>query len=69
MQEKTAQIGIEYYKKYGKCVTFYPIFASKTKRTFRIGAGTAFNPEANRHDEKIRIADYLRDSMQELSKL
>lgn len=64
-----AQIGIEYYKKYGKCVTFYPIFASKTKRTFRIGAGTAFNPEANRHDEKIRIADYLRDSMQELSKL
>lgn len=64
-----AQIGIEYYKKYQKQVTFYPIFASKRKRTFRIGSGTTYNSQNNRHEEKLRIASELQEKMQDLSLL
>jgi len=64
-----AQLGIEYYKKYGKSITFYPVYSSKAKRTFRIGKGISFNSDNNRHDEKLRIAQELERSMKELSLL
>lgn len=64
-----AQIGLEYYKKYGKSVTFYPIYSSKRKRTFRIGEGIAFDPQNDRREEKLRIASTLERSMKDMSKL
>lgn len=64
-----AQIGLEYYKKHGKSVTFYPVYASKTKRTFRIGKGVVFDSNNNRHDEKLRIATELEKAMKEMSRL
>ena len=64
-----AQIGLEYYKKHGKSVTFYPVYASRTKRTFRIGKGVSFDKDNNRHDEKLRIATELENAMKEMSRL
>lgn len=62
-----AQIGIEAYKRCGKCVTFYPVFVSKHERTLHIGKGVRYDEKANRHEEKQRIASALQDAMEQLS--
>lgn len=56
-----------YYKKTGKCLTFYSVFADKRKRTLSFSEGVTFNPAAPFHEEKKRIANSLHDRMVELS--
>lgn len=56
-----ANIGRLYYETTGKCLRFYPIYASKRNHTFRIGQPVVFSPDNDPHDEKQRIADLLHD--------
>ena len=62
-----ANIGRLYYETTGKCLRFYPIYASKINHTFRIGQPVVFSPDNDPHDEKQRIADLLHDKMLELA--
>uniref|UniRef100_UPI0037DC65E5 lysophospholipid acyltransferase family protein n=1 Tax=Methanomethylophilus alvi TaxID=1291540 RepID=UPI0037DC65E5 len=62
-----ANIGRLYYETTGKCLRFYPIYASKRNHTFRIGQPVVFSPDNDPHDEKQRIADLLHDKMLELA--
>ncbi|HWR23261.1 MAG TPA: hypothetical protein VN366_07255 [Feifaniaceae bacterium] len=50
-----ASIGAEYYKRTGRCTTFYPVYANKFKRTLTIGPGIRFNAENGRREERDRI--------------
>ena len=55
-----AHIGAVYYKKTGRCVTFYPVYADKTEKTLTIYPGILFNGQANVKEEKQRIAEEIR---------
>lgn len=57
-----------YYNKTGKNVIFIPIYASKTKRTITIGEGIEYDPDNQPTEEKLRIVDYLRDTMTEIGR-
>jgi hypothetical protein len=56
-------IGTVFYKKTGRCVTFYPVYADKAKKTLTIYPGILFNGEANSKEEKQRIAEEIRQRM------
>ena len=56
-------IGAVFYKKTGKCVTFYPVYADKVKKTLTIYPGIPFNGRANVKEEKQRIAEEIRQCM------
>lgn len=56
-------IGAVFYKKTGKCVTFYPVYADKAKKTLTIYPGIPFNGQANVKEEKQRIAEEIRQCM------
>ena len=60
-------IGKLYYEKTGKEIAFYPVFANKKKRTFRIEKPVKYNAANPSREEKLRIAELLRISMLELS--
>ena len=56
-------IGAVFYKKTGKCVIFYPVYADKVKKTLTIYPGILFNGQANVKEEKQRIAEEIRQCM------
>lgn len=62
-----AHMGKLYYRKTGKSVKFYPVYASKKKRTFEIGKPICYNPSGNQTQEKKRIARELHSKMLELT--
>ena len=57
-----------YYRKTGKCPTFYPIFADKRRRTFTIGEGIRYQPDSPPREEKLRIARELEAAMQQMAR-
>ena len=57
-------IGPAYYGKTGKSAVFVPVYASKRRRTLTIGEGIVYQPDAPPNDEKMRIVNSLRESMQ-----
>ena len=61
-----AHIGVKYYEATGKQVKFYPIYIDKKKRQFIIGKGIEFDCKNDRSLEKKRLADELRNSMENL---
>jgi len=61
-----AHIGVKYYEETQKEVNFYPIFIDKKKRKFIIGKNIKFDSTNNRKDEKVRIANELKEKMEEL---
>lgn len=63
-----AHIGRMYYRKTGKCPTFYPIFADKRRRTFTIGEGIRYQPDSPPREEKLRIARELEAAMQQMAR-
>lgn len=63
-----AYLGSLYYKKTGKCITFYPLYASKKKRIISFGEGIKFKPNKSSRIERVRISKALYDSMNELMK-
>ena len=56
-------IAEQYYKRTQKCITFYPMYADKKKRTLSFGAGTKYNPQSAKSMEKQRIVTYLYNWM------
>jgi hypothetical protein len=60
-------IARDYYKRTGKALTFYSVFANKWKRTLSFSKGITFDPNVPFREEKARIAEYLHDRMVELS--
>lgn len=63
-----ANLGRMYYRKAGKCVTFYPVYASKKNRILRIGEGVKYEP-GNKAGERDRIVAALQQRMTELQGL
>ena len=63
-----ASIGKLYYDATGKCLRFYPIYASRQGHTFRIGKPVVYDPSVDPREEKQRIANQLHDKMLELGK-
>lgn len=61
-------LGTRYHRKTGKRLTFYPVYCDKTRRTITIGRGTQYNPENPSTEEKKRIADYLYQSINAMSR-
>lgn len=62
-----AHLGKMYYDKTKRCVRFYPVFADKSKRRLSIGKPIIYSTELPANEEKLRIANALRDEMLELS--
>ena len=60
-------LGSAWAKKTGKSLRFYPVFADKKRRTFTIGAPTSFDPQADERQERFRVAEYLLNSLIEMS--
>lgn len=58
-----ANIGTLYFRETGKALRFYPIYANRKNRTFRIGEPVVFDPDNNPRDEKLRIAEVLQSRM------
>lgn len=56
-----------YYKRTGKSVSFYPVFADKKTKTMYFGKGIKYNANANAAEEKERIVGYLYLSTKEMS--
>ena len=44
-----------YYKKTGKQITFYPVYANPKKRTITFGEGVRYNPEEKNEPERISM--------------
>lgn len=63
-----AHMGKLYYRKTGKSVKFYPVYASKKNRTFEIGRPICYDPSGNQTQEKKRIARELHHRMLDLTK-
>jgi hypothetical protein len=61
-----AHVGVKYYEETGKQIKFYPIYLDKKKRKFIIGKGIEFNSNNDRSLEKKRLAEELRNSMENL---
>lgn len=61
-----AHIGVKYFEETGKQIKFYPIYLDKKKRQFIIGKGIEFNSNNERALEKKRLAEELRNSMENL---
>ena len=61
-----AHIAKMYYSKTGKCVSFYPVYANKSKRTFTIGKPVKYNNENHPRVERARLAERLKKSMNEM---
>ena len=61
-----AHIGVKYFEETGKQIKFYPIYLDKKKRKFIIGKGIEFNSKNERAYEKKRLAEELRESMENL---
>jgi hypothetical protein len=62
-----ASLGRMYYRAAKKCVTFYPVYASKQTRALRIGEGVTYDPKGK--DERERIVKTLKERMVELKEL
>jgi hypothetical protein len=45
-----------YYKKTGKALTFYPVFADARKRTITIGQGVPYDPDGDDENERVCAA-------------
>lgn len=56
-------IARDYYKRTGKRLTFYSVFADKKKRTLAFSEGITFDPENSFKKEKERITRYLHSAM------
>ena len=64
-----ANIASMYYAETGKCLRFYPLYASKKNHSFTIGEPVVFDPQNEPREEKQRIAEQLHDEMYRLSEL
>ena len=62
-----ASIASLYHAETGKCLRFYPLYASKKHHTFSIGEPVVFDPSNDPREEKQRIAEQLHDRMYSLS--
>jgi len=60
-------LGKVWYKKTGKPLRFYPVFADKQRHTFTIGSPTIFDPSADERQEHYRVAEYLRYALCRMS--
>lgn len=58
-----AALGRSYYRKTGKCLDFYPIWSDSVTHVFRIGKPVTYDPSADQHSEKVRIAAELKERM------
>lgn len=63
-----AKLGDMYWKETGRCLSFYPIYADKAGKTFKIGEAVVYEPTNNVNDERDRIASELKCRMDTLSK-
>ena len=54
-----------YYQKTNKKISFYPVFISQIDKKIYIDKPIIFNPENDPNDEKIRITNYLHDTMKD----
>ncbi len=54
-----------YYKKTGKCITFYPTFSSQSLRTIYIGNPIKYSPKTE-NDKKIDYVKEIHDRMKAL---
>ena len=58
-------IGKYYYQKTGKKISFYPVFTSYKKKTMYIEKPIVYNPNNNPNEEKERIVNGLRDTIEQ----
>ncbi|MFO7611867.1 MAG: hypothetical protein R6W99_05190 [Clostridia bacterium] len=62
-----AHIGKAYYKKTGKAVSFYPVYADSERKTLFIGRGIEYDKRNTPLDEKSRIVSHLKESMDRMA--
>ena len=58
----------QYYKKTGKALAYYPIFACRQARTITIGKPIRYDPEKKLKENVETIGKYLCDNMMEIAK-
>ena len=56
-----------YYKETGKCLKFYPMYIGPKQKSIVVGEPTVYDPTADPHAERERIALYLADKIDELA--
>lgn len=56
-----------YYKKTGKKLSFVPMYLAPSLRTIYFGKPTQFDPDRSIEEERIRICNYLMDSITEIA--
>jgi len=54
-----------YHQKTGKKITFYPVFISQIGKKMFIEKPIVYNPDNDPNEEKIKITNYLHDTMVE----
>ena len=57
-----------YYKKTGKVLTFTPMYTCPALKTNIIGEPITFDPNTKISEERVRIRDYLRSSINSIAK-
>ncbi len=58
----------QYYRKTGKRLLFYPVYAYYRKRTIAIGKPVRYSPDNSFKNERQRISQCLYDSMNDIAK-
>lgn len=66
--DKFVDIARMYYKEYGKIVTFTPMYTCPALKTNVIGAPIAYNPDTNIRQERQRIVEYIKSTINKMAK-
>lgn len=66
-QTKFVDVAKLYYKRTGKCVDFVPMYIAPKLKTIYFGTPTRFDPNAPIEEERIRICNYLMDSITDIA--
>lgn len=68
LHDKFVDLGRLYYKKYGEAITFTPMYTCPALKTNLIGEPTVYDPDAPIIEERKRIVNYVRSTINALAK-
>jgi len=61
-------VGRNFCAETGAGLNFYPVYVSKKTRTINIGEPVAYLPERDFSEQRVRVADALRDAITHIAR-